>query len=418
MKKTEIIKKVAEVMKNDAACCKDKKDEAFPKYELLIKEEMSENGFLLTVNSYLSTFGLTGHLFFKKQGHKGLPFRVQRYGDILYVTEVTKDSVLGVGDKIIEINGASVNEFYEKYAECFFGESSERQTPHWNFILKYANRIGYVRGTEDDVKYWNVELFDWDKGNSPYSFKKITPSVSYLRLDDFVDSTGISSLLEENDFELRTTRNLVIDVRGNGGGNSFSYYSLLKYCLPKGKKLGELGLTDNGALGDGQEILYSERNCDVRIEILEDFMQRNLQKSDEDVFRQAIRELRELRGKGFVKEIGEEDSDIVGDSDVENVVILTDSSCCSAGDAFVYLFKMLPKVKVVGRPTQGILDYSNVAYALFDEYALVYPTSRLLSLDYGKGMMKQGVSVDEYIPWTPEHLERDVDLEYVVKRFP
>ena len=76
---------------------------------------------------------------------------------------------------------------------------------------------------------------------------------------------------------------------------------------------------------------------------------------------------------------------------------------------------MLPKVKVFGRPTKGILDYSNVAYALFDEYALIYPTSRLLSLDYGKGMMKSGVMVDEYIEWTPNHLKKDVDLEYVLK---
>ncbi len=416
MKKSEILKQVAEVMKNDAACCKDKKNETFAKYELLIKEEMSENEFLLTVNSYLSTFGLTGHLFFKKQGHKGLPFRVQRYGDVLYVTDVTKDSLPGIGDRIVEINGGSVKAFYEKYEECFFQEPEERQTPHWNFILKYADEIGYISESENDVKHWKVKLFDWDNVKSPYIFKKITPSVVYLRMDDFVDSTGISSLLDENDFELRTTKNFIIDVRGNGGGNSFSYYPLLKYCLPKGKKLGDLGMTDNGVLGYGQEILYSERNCDVRIEIIEEMMQKNLSKSDEDIFKQAIRELRELRGKGFIKETEQDDCDIVGDSDVENVVILTDSSCCSAGDAFVYLFKMLPKVRVFGRPTQGVLDYSNVAYALFDEYALVYPTSRLISLDYGKGMMGKGVPVDEYITWTPEHLERDVDLEYVLKK--
>ncbi len=414
MKKSEILKQVAEVMNNDAACCKDKKGEALSKYELLIKEEMSENEFLLIVNSYLSTFGLTGHLFFKKQGHKGLPFHVHRYRDILYVTEVTKDSLLGVGDKIVEINGGSVKDFYEKYAELFFGELEERQTSQWNFILKYTDEIGYISELEDDVKHWKVELFDWENGKVPYVFEKFNPSVSYLRLDDFVDSTRISSLLEENDFELRTSKKLVIDVRGNGGGNSFSYYPLLKYCLPKGKKLNDLDLMDNGALGYGQEILYSKRNCDVRIEIIEDLMQKSMSKNDEDIFKQSIRELRELRGKGFVKEIEEDDSDVIGDSDVENVYILTDSSCCSAGDAFVYLFKMLPKVKVFGRPTQGILDYSNVAYALFDEYALIYPTSRLLSLDCGKGMMGKGVSVDEYIPWTPEHLERDVDLEYVL----
>lgn len=414
MKKMEILKQVAEIMNNDAACCKDKKNETLLKYELLIKEEMSDNEFLLTVNSYLATYGLTGHLFFKKQGQKKLPFRVQRYEDILYVTDVMNNSVLCIGDKIVEINGVSVKIFYEKYIENFFQEPYERQTPHWNFILKYADQIGYVKKFEEDVKYWNVELFDCDSEKSPYIFKRINNSVSYLRLENFMESGKISSLLEKNDLELRTAKNLVIDVRGNDGGNGFSYYPLLKYCLPNGKQLNDLNLSDDGVLQYGQEILYSERNCDVRIEIIEELMQKDISKCDEDILIQVLDELKELRGKGFVKQIEKDDSDVIGDSEVENVYILTDSSCCSAGDAFVYLFKQLPKVKVFGRPTQGILDYSNVAYVLFNEYALVYPTSRLLALDYGKGMMGTGVSVDEYISWKPEHLERDVDLEYVL----
>lgn len=411
MKKLEILRQIADIMNSDAACCKDKKDVALSKYELLIDEEMSDNEFLLLVNSYLATFGVTGHLFFKKQGHKGLPFRVHRYEDILYVVEVTKGSPLCVGDKIVLINGGSVKEFYERYAECFFCETQERQTPYWNFLLKYTNQMGYVRASED-VAYWDVELFDWINKDEPYIYKKIDDSISYLRFEDFVDYMKISSLLEEHDSELQTTKNLVIDVRGNGGGNSFSYEPLLKYCLPNGKKLSDLDMADN-ILQYGQEILYSERNCDVRIEIIEEMMCNNSAKREDDVLKQAVNVLRDLRGKGFVKETEAYDSDVIGDSDVENVFILTDSCCCSAGDMFVDLFKMFPKVKVFGRTTQGILDYSNVAYALFDEYALVYPTSRLLALDYGKGMMGQGVAVDEYIAWTPAHLIRDVDLEYV-----
>jgi hypothetical protein len=57
-------------MKCDAACCKDKKDDALPKYEGLIREEMSENELLLNINSYLSTFGLNGHLLF--HGHRSI----------------------------------------------------------------------------------------------------------------------------------------------------------------------------------------------------------------------------------------------------------------------------------------------------------------------------------------------------------
>lgn len=416
MKKVEILKQISDIMACDAACCKDKKDEVLHYYVDLVNENMSDNEFLLTVNSYLSTFGLTGHLFFKKQGHKGLPFRVCRFGDILYVTEVTKDSLLAVGDKIIEINGDSVKAFYEKYRGCFYGESLERQTPHWNFILKYADEIGFVTDSTDEIQHWKVEVFDWDSSEPLYSFRKINVNVAYLKFSDFADATGILTLLQEYDFEISNTKNLIIDVRGNGGGNSFAYYPLLKYCLPNDKSLNDIELNDGNMLQYGQEILYSERNCDVRVEILEEFMNNNLSEADRSIFIQAIAELKAKRGKGFVKETEEYDDEIVGASNVEKVYILTDSSCCSAGDEFVYLFKMMPKVTVFGRSTQGILDYSNVAYALFDEYALVYPTSRLLALDHGEGMMGKGVEVDEYIPWTPEHLERDVDLEYVLDK--
>lgn len=414
MEKRKILKQIAAIMGNDAASCKDKTDKMFQKYESLIEEDMSDNQFLLRVNSYLCTFGLTGHLFFKKQGKKELPFRVHRYEDILYVTEVTKDTPLTVGDKIVSIDGEPVKVFYEKYEECFFGESVERQTPQWNFILKYTDRLGYIRGSGTDIKYWDVELIDWDNQDNKYSYKKITPSVSYLKIEDFMDANRISSILAENDLELRATRNLVIDVRGNSGGNDYACEPLLKYCLPKGKRLRDLELAEDDIQRYGQEILYSERNCDARIEIIDELIQASKSEDEKEFLENAVKELRNLRGKGFIQEAIEDDSSVIGDSDVEKVVILTDSSCCSAGDAFVNLFKRLPKVKVFGRPTQGILDYSNVAYALFDEYAFIYPTSRLLALDYGKGIMGKGIAVDEYIEWTPEHLERDVDLDYAL----
>lgn len=127
-------------------------------------------------------------------------------------------------------------------------------------------------------------------------------------------------------------------------------------------------------------------------------------------------ELLEYRGKGFIKrEDDAMDIPIVGDSSVEKMYIITDSGCASSGDNFVAVFSMFPKVTVVGRPTMGILDYSNVAFVPYDNFNLMYPTSRLLAVDSGNGMMKKGVKVDYYIPWTPEHLKRDVDLEWTLQ---
>ena len=47
---------------------------------------------------------------------------------------------------------------------------------------------------------------------------------------------------------------------------------------------------------------------------------------------------------------------------------------------------------------------------------MVYPTSRDGSIDSGEGMGHKGVPVDHYISWTPVHLEKDVDMEYVLEQ--
>ncbi|MGZ7153694.1 S41 family peptidase, partial [Streptococcus pyogenes] len=77
---------------------------------------------------------------------------------------------------------------------------------------------------------------------------------------------------------------------------------------------------------------------------------------------------------------------------------------------FVDIMRQMPKVTVIGRPTMGILDYSNCCVADFGDYELLYPTSRSLAVDAGLGMTDKGVLPDIEIPWTPEHIERDVDL--------
>lgn len=54
---------------------------------------------------------------------------------------------------------------------------------------------------------------------------------------------------------------------------------------------------------------------------------------------------------------------------------------------FVEVAKKSLKVKVIGRPTAGVNDYSNLAVMEWaDTFALYYPTSRLSIIDKGEGM--------------------------------
>ncbi|MBY5035030.1 hypothetical protein K6V78_08205 [Streptococcus gallolyticus] len=52
----------------------------------------------------------------------------------------------------------------------------------------------------------------------------------------------------------------------------------------------------------------------------------------------------------------------------------------------------MPGVTVVGRPTMGILDYSNCCIVEFDDFQLMYPTSRWCAIDQGKEMIDKGVA--------------------------
>ncbi len=52
MLKSETLKQIAEIMKTDAACCKDKTDVAFPQYESQIREEMMGKG--VPVDEYIA----------------------------------------------------------------------------------------------------------------------------------------------------------------------------------------------------------------------------------------------------------------------------------------------------------------------------------------------------------------------------
>lgn len=95
----------------------------------------------------------------------------------------------------------------------------------------------------------------------------------------------------------------------------------------------------------------------------------------------------------------------------KKIIVLTDCFCGSAGDFFVYLCKQSPKITVMGRPTMGVNDYSNLTEVAWNnQFKLMYPTSRLDQLDDREKSTERGIQPDIYIPWTPEHIHNDVDL--------
>lgn len=152
------------------------------------------------------------------------------------------------------------------------------------------------------------------------------------------------------------------------------------------------------------QLNHMKRNYDLRIK---DFQVESQEPLDEgsklflDIF---IHDLKKNYNKGFVtfdpSELPPELQvlKVKGRKTPSKVVVLADVTvtCGSSGDSFVETCKKSSKVKVIGRPTAGLNDYSNLAIMQWNDiFELWYPTSRLSRVDKGEGM--SGIGIQPHI---------------------
>lgn len=412
MTKLQIFDDIVSVVKTDAAFCNDVSGGNSEAYRAKISDDMGDEEFLYLVQSYLATFQVAGHLSFRRVTRGKLPFTVKRYQDELYVVRTALHSPLSIGDKIIGVNGLSVKEYGKQHEVMLHGEPESRQGFFWYTLLSYATTLTVVH--DGHTVTIPVELNgEWQEEES-YFCRQLNQHTAYLRLKDFADDIAISRVYQNNDALLRDCEYLIIDVRGNGGGNDSAYVPLFQYCLPEGKTSASL---QSGIFDSGIEINYTKRNCSHRLRQFEDTLQQDIPEETRKLLQQFVDEMKANCGKGFLP-FGSGDSSeempYVGIKTPRKVYVITDEECASSGDAFVNDIRKCEKVTVIGRPTMGILDYSNCSGEWYDDYVLVYPTSRSLYLDKGIQMRGHGVPVDIHIPWTPAHCHCDVDLNTVL----
>lgn len=408
MTKREIFDDIVNIMRNDASCCKDKKGGDTQKYQSMIDETMTDKDFTFVVNSYLATFKVLAHLGLEcKKFSNWLQCSLRMYEGKLYVVAAPKESGMGIGHTIVAVDGVEISEFARRHSEFLFDESEERQGFLWENLLSYCDELTLQDGTTQ----YTVKLPL--AGRLPHescSFAKLREDVAYLLLNTFAQEELIVNLINSHKSEILACRYLVMDVRNNDGGLDSAFFPLLEFCLYEHDEFCGQPILPN----DKIEINYTERNVDERLKMLE-YFRKNAQKDLVLWFDDAIAQNKAQRGKGFVVEA---DSDTYsypmrGTDMPKRVFVLTDCNCGSSGDQFVMAISPLSKVTVVGRPTMGILDYSNLAMKDYGDYVLRYPTSRRLAIDKGEGMSCKGVPVDVYVPWNIGFLQKDKDLEKV-----
>lgn len=407
MKKTDIFKDIVWIMTHDSSTVKDRKGGNPQPFLEKITDDMTEQEFLYQVRTYLASFGIIGHISFhdKKSGPKGFLLRISEQE--MFVEEANQDTGLQVGDRILSLDGMSLEQVALQHPNYFISLTPERRYREWADLLLMAEQVTVLR----DGQEMSITVRASQQAQKAQIFwKELESDILYIRLDNFMDEEAINRLYQECLQKIAETETLIIDVRYNNGGTDSLYFPLLHLGLEEGEGYDTFDLQD-----DGMEILYTEGNVDRRLKDFETWLQQeNISPDTVKLLEDFRNNLLQNRGKGYVRYQDDQDElfpGVKGGHYPEQIFVLSDIYCVSSGDNFVKMMKNFKKVTVIGRPTLGILDYSNCCKVDYDDYFLMFPTSRWLAIDKGKGMTDKGVLPDIEVPWTPAHFERDVDLD-------
>ncbi|RPF53365.1 S41 family peptidase [Aquisalibacillus elongatus] len=404
----QIFEEIVDIVHHDYSGCEDKEGWDEPDiYKQKIQQIQTNHEFVNLVEDYLADFQ-DPHMSFRLIGdekNQDVGFRVRRFNDVLYVTEIVGESRLEIGDRIIALDNKSVIDLCESHKKYLYEKPAERE--NWRPILN-LHQIATVEKTTGETVEMDIRQYKKVDYKPEYSFEQLNEDTAYLKITDFLDPDAINELIKEHETSLNDSDFLIVDVRKNLGGTDSAFNELLPYIFPKGET--KLEFVEDYV----QFFNTTNRNADLTIQ----FIQEYLEQVDDPQFKKSaqsfIDDWEKNRGKGFIS-FEEEDPEIepiYGKENPKKVIVLSDVYCGSAGDVFVEVCKLSEKVTVLGRGTAGVNDYSNLARMKWDDqFELLYPTSKLRRVNDGKGMTGVGILPDIYIPWTPEHLERDVDLK-------
>ena len=265
MKKTAIFEDVVSIMTHDSSTIKDRKGCDPEPFRENITDDMTDDAFLYQVKAYLASFGVIGHISFrdKKASQKGFLLRIN--GQKLYVEEANEDTGLQVGDHDPRSGWSDLDQIASLHKDYFISKTPERHYREWADLVSQSTSVTLLReGIEKTIEI----VPSREPIQDQIFWKRLDDEILYPRLDNFMDEGAISRVYQECLPMMTEVKFLLIDVRRNSGGTDSLYLPLLHLGLEKDQGYDSLDWDD-----DGMEILYTERNVDLRLKDFEDWMQ-------------------------------------------------------------------------------------------------------------------------------------------------
>ena len=265
-------------------------------------------------------------------------------------------------------------------ADYLMGDHSLREDDYNFFdgcILSFnINRAVFIKElpkpkltqNEIEIKLNEVEGF---------YFKKLTEKTILLCLPSFEYTyvERIEKLIDDNIKLIENCENLIIDVRNNAGGTDNAYEKLLPY------------ICTNSIRSLGTEYLATP----TLIDGLQNWIDITPNEEKYEADKKMVKRWIKLFNENLGEFVNTDSTDVsitkveIAEHSPEQVIILANKKTGSSGEAFIFRMKQSKKVKVIGTPTYGALDYASSRYFEFGcaNYTLLLPTWRAMRLpDY------------------------------------
>lgn len=210
-----------------------------------------------------------------------------------------------------------------------------------------------------------------------FYIKKLSENTVLIKLSNFFYSNvnRIENLIDDNKNLLENCNYLIIDVRNNPGGTDQAYQKILPYICTNDIRIMGAEYYATPTLVNGlkkyMDGLSKDKNYDKdrkrihkKIQIYKKHMYEFVNMDSSEYYTQEIHPAKQ---------------------GPENVIILINGGTASSGENFAYKAKQSKKVKIVGTPSAGVLDYGSTRWAYIgnEYYKLSLPTFRSLRLpDY------------------------------------
>lgn len=267
---------------------------------------------------------------------------------------------------------------------------------HLPHIADYTFNLG-VFNDGVWVKTGTTPVHKFPQKNSPVMAEKIAQDIFYIQIQSFDpwNAAAIDSVFNLNHSKLQSTPNLILDLRGNGGGADFAYSPIIPYIYT------------NPVYNIGVDVIASDDNIKGWLELLKDA---ELPPSTKDAVKNMIQKMEKHKGQ-FVS-IVDDDTTVLEKvmPNPKQVVILIDSKCASSTEQFLLAAAQSKKVTLMGQNTRGVLDYANmrdVAYPC-SPFTLSYATTRSRRLDTGKGVDLIGIKPNVFLQTNEDWITRAI----------